>query len=450
MAKLLLVEDDNNLREIYQARLSAEGYDIIAAQDGEEALSLAKQHKPDLIISDVMMPRISGFEMLDILRNTDELKNTKVIMLTALGQAEDRSRADNLGADKYLVKSQVTLEDIVTAAKELLSGEGATAPAAVTTVAAADPAPTPVATEPILEAPVNTVQPTLEDAAAEEETPAQVVTPVEPTSIEPTPTGSDGSGSTDTVTAPTADASPITAAATDPAQSASISVADPDPLRMPSDQVQPEPATSIDTSSDGTITDPATDSDATEQQDIAAEEATVQSQIESFANQPSPESSPTPVVEAAQTQEQANTNANDALLANAVEDLTERQEPDEVSTAQSKAFAPAEPVTPPAVAEDTQPEPDAASAVPAEAAPVTTDNDNVTVTGKKVIQPLGEAGAKPDINELFAKEEALEQAAAPTVEPTPVIDGQPQPRADTTVQPVQKPSLSFDPNKIAL
>lgn len=127
MAKVLLVEDDNNLREIYQARLMAEGYDIVAAQNGEEALVVAKQNKPDLIISDVMMPRISGFEMLDILRNTDELKHTKVIMLTALGQAEDQKRASGLGADKYLVKSQVTLEDIVNAAKELLGEGGAIA-----------------------------------------------------------------------------------------------------------------------------------------------------------------------------------------------------------------------------------------------------------------------------------------------------------------------------------
>src|ERR1700742_980885 len=101
----------------------AEGYEISTAQNGEEALVVAKQQKPDLIISDVMMPRISGFEMLDILRNTAELRNTKVIMLTALGQDDDQKRADNLGADKYLVKSQVTLEDIVNTAKELLSGD---------------------------------------------------------------------------------------------------------------------------------------------------------------------------------------------------------------------------------------------------------------------------------------------------------------------------------------
>ncbi len=122
MAKILLVEDDTNLSEIYQARMEAEGYQVVAASDGESALALAAKEKPDLVISDVMMPKISGFEMLDILRNTDGLKNTPVIMLTALGQSDDKDRAESLGADRYLVKSQVTLEDIVNAAHSLLEG----------------------------------------------------------------------------------------------------------------------------------------------------------------------------------------------------------------------------------------------------------------------------------------------------------------------------------------
>jgi CheY-like chemotaxis protein len=153
MAKVLLVEDDNNLREIYEARLQAEGYEIAAAQDGEQALVVAKDFKPDLVISDVMMPKISGFEMLDILRNTEGLKNTRVIMLTALSQAEDKQRADSLGADRYLVKSQVTLEDIIKAAHDIL-GDGSepaasqpAAPApAVATDMAVTPTPQPAAT----------------------------------------------------------------------------------------------------------------------------------------------------------------------------------------------------------------------------------------------------------------------------------------------------------------
>ncbi len=121
MTKIMLVEDDNNLREIYEARLSAEGYDIVSAHDGEAALAMAAKERPDLVITDVMMPKISGFEMLDILRNTASLHDIKVIMLTALGQAEDNARANALGADRYLVKSQVTLEDIVKATHEVLN-----------------------------------------------------------------------------------------------------------------------------------------------------------------------------------------------------------------------------------------------------------------------------------------------------------------------------------------
>jgi CheY-like chemotaxis protein len=123
MAKIMLVEDDNNLREIYEARLLAEGYEIVSAKDGEEALALAVKERPDLIISDVMMPKISGFDMLDILRSTPETKETKVIMMTALSQAEDKTRADKLGADRYLVKSQVTLEDVAKVAREVLQGK---------------------------------------------------------------------------------------------------------------------------------------------------------------------------------------------------------------------------------------------------------------------------------------------------------------------------------------
>src|ERR1044072_6645476 len=126
MPKLMLVEDDNNLREIYEARLQAEGYEIVSAQDGEAALVVAKKERPDLIISDVMMPRVSGFEMLDILRNTHGRQDVKVSLLTALGQAEDKTRADKLGPERYLVKSQVTLEDIVKSASELLGDQAAT------------------------------------------------------------------------------------------------------------------------------------------------------------------------------------------------------------------------------------------------------------------------------------------------------------------------------------
>ncbi|HXY18271.1 MAG TPA: response regulator [Candidatus Nitrosopolaris sp.] len=120
MAKVLLVEDDQNLREIFEMRLKAEGYETVVAGDGEEALTVAVKEKPDLIIADVMMPRLSGFEMLETLRAAPDMAATKVVMMTALGQAEDQARGEKLGVVKYLVKSQVTLEDFVRVVREVL------------------------------------------------------------------------------------------------------------------------------------------------------------------------------------------------------------------------------------------------------------------------------------------------------------------------------------------
>ncbi|HET6747452.1 MAG TPA: response regulator [Candidatus Saccharimonadales bacterium] len=120
MTKILLVEDDKSLREIYGVRLLAEGYDIVSAGDGEEALAMAIKERPELIISDVMMPKISGFDMLDILRSTTETKDIHVIMMTALSSEDQRARGQALGADKYLVKSQVGIEDVVRTVHEVL------------------------------------------------------------------------------------------------------------------------------------------------------------------------------------------------------------------------------------------------------------------------------------------------------------------------------------------
>lgn len=144
MAKILLVEDDKSLREIYGVRLQAEGYEIVSAGDGEEALALAIKERPELIVSDVMMPKISGFDMLDILRSTTETKDVKVIMMTALSSEDQRARGESLGADRYLVKSQVGIEDVVRTVHEVLADNGASpAPAPI-----AAPTPSPVA-EPV-------------------------------------------------------------------------------------------------------------------------------------------------------------------------------------------------------------------------------------------------------------------------------------------------------------
>lgn len=158
----MLVEDDKSLREIYGVRLLAEGYDIVSAGDGEEALAMAIKERPVLIITDVMMPRISGFDMLDILRSTTETKNIKVIMMTALSSEDQRKHGEQLGADRYLVKSQVGIEDVVRVVHEVLGDKTTTgapaAPAANPGVPAAPQAPAAVPQMPAAPAaPVNPV-----------------------------------------------------------------------------------------------------------------------------------------------------------------------------------------------------------------------------------------------------------------------------------------------------
>jgi CheY-like chemotaxis protein len=179
MAKILLVEDDKSLREIYGVRLLAEGYDIVSAGDGEEALAMAIKERPQLIVSDVMMPKISGFDMLDILRSTTETKDIKVIMMTALSSEDQRQRGEQLGADRYLVKSQVGIEDVVRTVHEVLADApmtpgaqnafGSASPSAV-----ARPAPS-VAPRPA--DPVPAAQPAAAPAPAPTPTPIPVTQP---------------------------------------------------------------------------------------------------------------------------------------------------------------------------------------------------------------------------------------------------------------------------------
>jgi len=121
MAKLLLVEDDMALRDIYSTRFLAEGYEVSTASDGEQALTVAVKEKPDIILLDIMMPKISGFDVLDILRTTPETKDSKIIIMTALSQPTDVEKGKSLGADDYLVKSQVTLTDVVEKVKAVLA-----------------------------------------------------------------------------------------------------------------------------------------------------------------------------------------------------------------------------------------------------------------------------------------------------------------------------------------
>jgi CheY-like chemotaxis protein len=192
MAKILLVEDDKSLSEIYATRLRAENYEIVSAHDGEEALAIAIKERPNLIISDVMMPKISGFDMLDILRSTSETKDIKVIMMTALSSDDQRARGEALGANRYLVKSQVGIEDVVRTVHDVL-GDGVPGapvapvsnfgPAANTPAPSAPaPAPTPAPMVPETPAPAAPVAPAPETPPA---APTPAPDPATPPATEP-------------------------------------------------------------------------------------------------------------------------------------------------------------------------------------------------------------------------------------------------------------------------
>ena len=119
--KILLVEDDAALASVYRARLELEGFDVREVNNGEEALAATLDYHPDLILLDAMMPKISGFDVLDILRNTPETANVRIVMLTALSQPKDKERAEGLGVDDYMVKSQVVIGDVISRIKHHLN-----------------------------------------------------------------------------------------------------------------------------------------------------------------------------------------------------------------------------------------------------------------------------------------------------------------------------------------
>ncbi len=272
MAKILIVEDDNHLREIYELRMQAAGHDVVSAADGEEALKVAIKEKPDLVISDVMMPKISGFDMLDILRSTEETKNAKIIMMTALSQSEDKQRAENLGADRYLVKSQVTLDDVAQVTEEVLSGtspaptqddsqqatQSQSTDSSATTQQTATPDPQPQPMQPAASAPVPapaapTQTPTTTPATPSE--PAVATPPVAQTaipSIDPTsnspqqvPQSQPATPPSEPAAQPASDDSSITTAQSDQTQSTTPSPVQPstpapEPTQAPTKPPQAE------------------------------------------------------------------------------------------------------------------------------------------------------------------------------------------------------------------
>ena len=119
--KILFVEDESALQKTFGDVLKKEGYDMISALDGEAGLRLAKERKPDLILLDLILPKMDGFEVLKQLKKEVETKAIPVIVLTNLERVVDIEKAIEAGATTYLVKANYTLEEVLEKIKKALS-----------------------------------------------------------------------------------------------------------------------------------------------------------------------------------------------------------------------------------------------------------------------------------------------------------------------------------------
>ncbi len=115
-----LIEDDPLIAEMYTTKFTKEGFDLKHAADGAAGLTLVKQEHPDIILLDIIMPKLDGFQVLGELRKMTEFKETPIVMLTNLGQEEDVQKGRALGATDYFIKTNFTPQAIVDKVKALL------------------------------------------------------------------------------------------------------------------------------------------------------------------------------------------------------------------------------------------------------------------------------------------------------------------------------------------
>ena len=120
--RILLVEDDRFLRKAAEVRLKRAGYTVITAADGEEALATAQTMRPDLVLLDLIMPRMQGFEVLRVMRTQPHLDGVPIVVLTNLSQDADREQVMTQGATGYLVKANLSLDALADAVGEVLKG----------------------------------------------------------------------------------------------------------------------------------------------------------------------------------------------------------------------------------------------------------------------------------------------------------------------------------------
>ena len=122
-ANVLVVDDDLTLRDMYQIRLEAEGYKVLVAGDGEEALEIIQKQKPDIILLDIMMPKMNGYDVLEKLKQNPETKTIPVLILTALIQDLNKAKGMMSGADDYLMKSEVMPGEVLDKVKKALENK---------------------------------------------------------------------------------------------------------------------------------------------------------------------------------------------------------------------------------------------------------------------------------------------------------------------------------------
>ncbi len=119
---IVLIEDDSVLADMYVQKFQREGYDIHHALDGDEGISLVREHGPDLVLLDIMMPKKSGIEVLEELKQDAETKDVQVVLLSNVGDQDYIDRGMALGAADYLLKSNFTPSEVVGKAAALLAG----------------------------------------------------------------------------------------------------------------------------------------------------------------------------------------------------------------------------------------------------------------------------------------------------------------------------------------
>ena len=118
--KVMIIEDDRFLSSLIRARLEKDGFGVLQAFDGEEALGILKQEKPNLIILDLIMPRVTGFEVLEAISISPDLNKTPVVILSNLAQDSDVAKAKSLGAMEYFVKVRVSIDDVINKVETIL------------------------------------------------------------------------------------------------------------------------------------------------------------------------------------------------------------------------------------------------------------------------------------------------------------------------------------------